>query len=679
MTEADDISPDRRALVYRHHEQLYRLALLATGDADAAAALVERAYRALPANAPDAEAALIRALIAPGRRERARRRRSQRAEVRGGALDRVHAEQLLDQIAALPHAERLVVGLHYLRGLSAGEIAELLGAAAGPRSPADILARFRVAVAHAFALVPAGADDALLLDLDRSMDGLLDAEQAQALRWSAFERADTRGLRDALIELRDRLPRAIPALFAATPPLDLTERLLEDLAAAPRLARGPRRLTRAHGALALGVLALVAAIVFSPSLLPRRSQPVPPPPAPSEIIEAAIHRFDRAPVQQGVLHEQYRVQAGRTAYLIERWYDYSTPQRLRTTITAEGSKDAPLMEISSDGRSLIQYRFGPGLQSSTQRSVDVQVSQSEAQKLLPLLRSEPSPWFFSRSVINQIDLTPRYLAQARAANATFLGTTSYLNRPAYLLTYRSDQPPTALPRRQGATPQQVVLTIDAQTYALLDVALLAQGEAESAARHPLQAQALELSPRLPEGGFTLPETSDVVQQNDVQSVHFPELPDTQIISLDELLRRAPGALLAPQQLPDANMRGQVLAVDPSDPSRALLLYEGEFQSVLLLPQRMFSDSGQTLRQEQSAGDFRYRIVENFGPGPNLVAQVYRPDTPDNAMTVMLVDEYATAQEREATLQRLIASLTPLTAQTLPALRSSFDHLDAAGG
>lgn len=410
MNEADDISPGRRALVYRHHEQLYRLALLMAGDADAAAALVERAYRALPPDAADAEAALIRALLAPGRRTRARRTRAQRVEVRGGALDRVHVEHLLDQIAALPPAARLVVGLHYLRGMSAGEIADLLGDAAGPRSPAEILARFRVAMTHAFALVPEDADDALLLDLDRSLDGLLDAEQAQALRWSAIDQADTRGLRDALIELRERLPRAIPSLFAATPPLDLTERLLESLADAPRRAR-ERRLTRAHGALALGVLALVAAIILSPSLLARRSQPAPAPPAPAEIVELAIHRFDRQPVQQGVLHEQYRVQGGRAAYLIERWYDYSTPHRLRTTVIAEGSKAPPLMEISSDGRSLIQYRYGSGLQSSTQRSVDVQVSQSEAQKLLPLLRGEPSPWFFSRDVVNQLDLAARACAR----------------------------------------------------------------------------------------------------------------------------------------------------------------------------------------------------------------------------------------------------------------------------
>ena len=44
-----------------------------------------------------------------------------------------------------------------------------------------------------------------------------------------------------------------------------------------------------------------------------------------------------------------------------------------------------------------------------------------------------------------------------------------------------------------------------------------------------------------------------------------------------------------------------------------------------------------------------------------------------------MDEYATAAEREATLQQVIASLTPVTEQSLPALQHSFSSLAIAGG
>ena len=69
---------------------------------------------------------------------------------------------------------------------------------------------------------------------------------------------------------------------------------------------------------------------------------------------------------------------------------------------------------------------------------------------------------------------------------------------------------------------------------------------------------------------------------------------------------------------------------------------------------------------------------NFGSG-GLAAIVYRPDTPDERLTMILNDEYATSEEREATLQSLIASLTPVDAQSLPTLRRNFAASDAAAG
>jgi len=57
------------------------------------------------------------------------------------------------------------------------------------------------------------------------------------------------------------------------------------------------------------------------------------------------------------------------------------------------------------------------------------------------------------------------------------------------------------------------------------------------------------------------------------------------------------------------------------------------------------------------------------------------EAPEQAVLVTLSDEYATTDEREATLQTMIASLTPVTEQSLPALRRNFyapDGLDGKG-
>ena len=49
------------------------------------------------------------------------------------------------------------------------------------------------------------------------------------------------------------------------------------------------------------------------------------------------------------------------------------------------------------------------------------------------------------------------------------------------------------------------------------------------------------------------------------------------------------------------------------------------------------------------------------------------------MTMILNDEYATSAEREAMLQSLIASLTPVDTQSLPTLRRNFAASDGATG
>jgi DNA-directed RNA polymerase specialized sigma24 family protein len=547
---------DPSALVYRHQELLYRLALLVAGDAESAAKLVERAYRALPPEPGDAEARLIRAL-SPGGSKHQRWAYTGHENPAYVPLDAPRVAALLDALAGIPAAARFVVGLHYLHGLTAGEVAALLGEAAGSSTPAKVLARFRIDAARALGLVPAEVDDALLVELDAMADGLLSEEQAVLLRRAVFEQPGLRAARDGLAQARDLLARTLLALFAVAPPLALTEQLLEIVQKRQR-SRVRRGLIWAQGALALGVLGLVAAIVLAPSLLGRRAAPtLSRAPSAAELIDSAIHRFDRAQLQAGVLHEQYRVAVGGEAspYLIERWYDYAAPHRVRVTVKAEGAAGADgrtVMEIGSDGRSLVQYRSADGAAFRSRSSVDVHVSEAEAEAALPLLRSEPSTGYFLRGLRGDfIDIAPLYLAQARASGATFLGRTQALGRQAFLLTYRTSRLPTQSPGQEAPAEQtlQVMLTIDAQTYALLGVAVVPDSGAESRTLHPLQALAFDIAADVPDDRFKLPASGRVVQHTGLASVRALDLPSELFISLDEARRRMPVQLLAPQRLP----------------------------------------------------------------------------------------------------------------------------------
>ncbi|HET9221347.1 MAG TPA: hypothetical protein VFO07_02530, partial [Roseiflexaceae bacterium] len=361
MTQATDQSSERRALVYRYHERLYRLALLTAGSADTAGMLLQRAFRELTAawgeqGVRDPETLLARALL-PAKPPRQRWRwKAVDGDLTRSMLDRASADGLLQILARLAPAERLALGLIYLGGCTPDEVELQLGRLPGDATLLDLLARFRAGAARALGLAPADADENLLARIDRWLDGRLPEEDAIALRRAALEQPAARELRDGMIATRELLPSALPALFAVAPPPALTERLLKIVQVRQRPAAHYPRARWAQAMLALGVLALSAAIILLPSLAGRggvtaQAQP----PSAAELIDRAIHRFDRAPLQSGVLHEQYAVERGEATYLIERWYDYATPNRLAIGVKREG-RSRMLMQVSSDGRSLVQFR-----------------------------------------------------------------------------------------------------------------------------------------------------------------------------------------------------------------------------------------------------------------------------------------------------------------------------------
>lgn len=675
MPIADDRFDSYRAQIVRYHERLYRLALLLAGDPKLAAKLVAGAYSQLPDGLAleQAEPCLIAGLLDMRALRRARWR-LQPADPARTTLDQPQLGALLRALGALPPAARLAVGLAYINGSSPDEIDALVGPDALAEGSAAALAGFRIEAARAAGLVPAEASPDDLERLERWAGGQLDEAEQLELRRDLIARADLRAVRDGLLAVRELLPRAIPPLVAATPPPDLTAQLHSagDQPASPGARPGARR---ARLLLAAGVLLIASLIVVLPAWLGRLGQGASGATAissPAELIEAALHRFDRAPLQAGVLHERYLIEHSDRTLVIERWYDYASPNRLAVRVI-EAGEQSPLLQISSDGRSLAQFRYGAA-QSFGQRPLDLRLSEDEARAIVPLLRSQPSASLFGRGGDQPGDIGPLFLAQARAAGATLLGQASVLGRQALLLSYQTDQPPLEQPGEQV----RVVLTIDAQTYALLGVALAPAGEGESAARRPVRGELVELLAEAPDAPFQLPSEPGVIARIGIASVRFPFIDSTMQITIDDAAERLPNRLLAPLQLPDQQMRGLAIRNGGSEnPEDVVLLYEGEFQNIIVLPSYQ-PNGNQLLFEEQSAGAFRYRVVSDDASQGGMFAVVYPADAPDQAIGVIFNDDLATSDERRERLAALVASLAPVNEQNLPLLRQTFVRPAAAG-
>ncbi|GAB4198661.1 MAG: hypothetical protein OHK0022_18270 [Roseiflexaceae bacterium] len=658
-------------LVYRYADQLFRLALLVESDQAGAEALVLRAFEQLDDAGPGAESALLRALLARRRSAKPWRLTAGPAEAERAGLSPEHARSLADLLARATPAERLALGLHTLQGRSAEEIAGLLPGL--PAHPHNILARFRRDTVRVLGLLPPETDQALLERIDRWLDGRSAEDEALELRRAVLGDEQARAARDALNAARRALGQGIPALCATGAPVRLVEQLLAlGEQPAERAARPPLR--AAALGLTLGVLVLAAAIIFGPSLLggtlSGQTRAVL---TAQEIVEASMRRFERAPLQQGVLHEQLRISVpGRPAYTIERWYDYGTPTRLAITVRGERRRGQQY-SVSTNGQDLIQYRLGRG-----ENGLDLRLSPEELEQALPILRSLPGPGLVGWS--DQPDITPAFLGQAREASVTSLGQTSYQGRTAYLLTYRTER--LALPNQasQEPRPQRVLLTIDAQTYSLLDIAVLADGESESSATHLLRAEQIEVLAEAPAGRFL--QTGTVQERSGLTSLQLPTLPPQALISLDEASQASRQPLLVPQALPDASMRAVAVRTDAAERGGSIgLLYEGEYATLMLLPDRsFFQQPGQNQGELRTAGVFRYWLLNNDQGQPGLlVAAVERPEAAGQPLVLLLASAYSTAEEREDQLEQVIASLTPLTPQNTDAFKQRFADPPESGG
>lgn len=653
----------REQMITAPPEPLYRLALLVTANEARAAEQVARACAAVAPDSGD-EAALLRGLLpAPARygRWKPSAAACQRANVSSA-----QADTLLNLLARRAPAVRLAIGMHYLRGMQPDDIEHVLGA---PADVASELARFRADATIAFGNVAPDADTDMLVQIDQALDGALDEYALVELRGRIFADATLRAQRDALMQLRALLLQALPGLFAVAAP-GVLPRLRKTRAA--RQSRPHTLSLRAVSALVAAVLLVAALIVVVPGLLPRRTAGTTARSAPA-VLEAAIQRFAQPPIGQGILHERYRVEVtGQRAQIIERWYDYGSPARLAVDVR-DASSAQPRFGIRADGQGKVQYLLDQS-QSADSR-LDYQMSADEAQAAIPALRGILTPNRIFGTGRSRSEISGLYLAQARTLGATLLGRTSTGGREAWLLRYTTDR----LPNDTAAGPQrQVLLSIDTQVAALLNITVLAEGASESTTYQPWRAELVEVLDQVPEPQFAFAQTANVQTIVGPHSVLLPNVPTSSFTSLLEAQRSSQQPLLAPRT-PPASTRGVVLEFQRGSNARYGLLYEGEFQNLVIFPGDIGRSSEPLENEEHVIGDYRYRLATPPNPWRGgMLAFVYRPETPQERTSVLLMDDYATPSEREQHLRTLLESLAPVTAANVDSLSAQFAASSQAG-
>ncbi|MCG8346419.1 MAG: hypothetical protein MI924_01380 [Chloroflexales bacterium] len=698
-----------RDIIIHYKDRLYRLALLVTGSPSAAAERLIAAFANLSPTATDPELDLARALLpSQGEKRRplrwlARLKRSTEAwkpdlaTVGRANLSADKARTLLKVLADASPEARLQLGLHTLLGLPADAVAIPEGAALPEpgktiQSSIEALIELRCTAALALEHIPATTERTMVLRIARFLAGRLEGDAAVRARALLLSSAKARAVRDGLLATDSLLQRALPLLYAATPPPDLNDRLLDNIDKPHSRTLNPKQLRfLAVGGVALIVLLLLiipeftrnqsrgAASVMATATL-----------TPDELVETAIHRFEHPPVQQGLLHEVFAGELYGQRWSLERWYDYDSPNRVKVVVTAEEA-DQTMYALATDGESQVQFRLRYDLSGSRVHSVglDVTTSAQELAAFLPTLRQQPDFSPIGRPnhfAINPLDLGHFYLAQASNAELATLGGTNIDGREAQMVTYTTDQPfPPHFERFGGArntppepAPSQIILTIDLQTYTLLDVAVVAQSDSTAIVQHPWRATTVTIEAITPTNLFTLTPADTQLTYPELFSVRFPHLYsfDQTPLSLDEALRVTDETIYIPSQLPDPAIRG---AVFNSNREEWSVFYEGPFHSLIVV-RDSDADFANSESEERVANGFRYRLVRaEEVPYPDMhLVVINPPNNPTDTIIIAYIAPYESPQTAEATLDTLIGSLQALTEENLNTLGQHFYQPNGRG-
>lgn len=609
---------------------LWRLAYIAVGDAPSATMLVAHVL----AHSPPSEGAAVRLLAqhlpegwlswpgcaGPGEWLRLRLRREQ-------------ADRLLSILGEWNALERLALGLYLWWDVPRDELDAWLGTEGLSVAVTELIAH----AGDSLDLLEPPGTAAECRPFHADLPDALDPHAPQAIRRHLIGccvcRAHANGLRRSTNLVR----HALEVFFRQQPPDDLGSFVTAIRRQLRRVIEVPTPLVSAL---------LVAVLVIGMLLRPQ----TPPPQAAertstqnlsaADILDRALDRFETG-LERGSLHERIHVSDGKREMVLDRWL--SARDQIRVTLRVV-TADEPVFDMTSNGKDWISYQFNPPFGRSSEALLEV----SNLPTLLPLLRQLPFVGSFGGMPIDQQSTDVWLLAQARHAPTALLGTSTWLDRPAFLLS--SAQPDNT----------RLLLLIDRKTFSLLRAQIIVPHA--STTRTVWQAEVIEDATKAP-GGIFIPLSKRTAQRyvnprQLLSNIITDELPDI-TLSMNVPI---------PAVLPDEPIIGYIQRLD-GPYMGTVQVYESQWSTVALVSPRIRRGfrGNEQLGQRFNGG--RYAVLTIGTPQSTLISFVH-DDQPHHHSVAYLWHAFADAAERE---QMIVAMLNSIDIATRDNVASYVDR------
>jgi hypothetical protein len=628
--------------IARYYERLYRFALLVTGNEQAAIAAVVAAFRKVDPQTDNPEAALLAALLpAPEARWRFR---APPATLQRAGLTSQQADTLIAALARLTPAVRHSLGMLVFIEKST------------PIAP-----RAWIDLAVALGQLPSEVDRLQAQRIATFINGDLPAEHALAVRGELLADEGARAIREGLVQTEAMLRQALPALFAVEPPPHLLSKLEKPARQEKRRGMAKAQLITIGVVMAciatlLGLPELWQALrpTFSGSATTASTEPA------GQVIEQALGRLAAPTPIDGLLHERYTIELGGESWLLERWLEPQAPHRLAVRITNDDDLLHYGMTLNEEGR--LQFRL---LRGESSVGYDFRVSDEQLDRMLPTLRQQPDNFSFFWGAEGSFGLDRWYLAQARNNNPTNLGLTTFDDRRAHLVSFRTTTPyppDTRQPPEQNSTPAQVILTIDQVSLAVLDVQVSLVGNQQTTIERPWRAEVVEQVTSVPSAVWELAPASRQGSYDELPSPRLFTVSDNEtILSVAELSDTLTETIYLPNYSPERTTE----FVIGEEGDEAVFFREGanSFTAIFWLPsERRRSALPEGIGTAQQAGEHYYYLLQDSEvsqTGGLSIAMVGIGAPEAIQMQIIFGHQYLSDEEREQMLATIIASLEPL--------------------
>lgn len=619
--------------------QLFKLAHIAVGDADSAAVLTADILAQAPAN----EGAALRVLIErlpegwlswPGA--------SGPSEWLRLGLRREEADRLLSVLGEWDAEARIGLALYLLWDVRRDD----LDAWTGLTDMDERVREFIGYIGESLRLIQPGGDHdecrEIAADLLEANDPHIGRDiRLHTIGCDACRRRVT-GLRQTATLLR----KALNIFFRAPLPQNFGQVL--DTRQQQRRQQQLRSYWKSAFAAAVALVLLTGIMQRSGTTATETAQAAVPPSA-TELLDQALNRFTRQATQSSILHERVRVGKDKSAVLVERWYDYRSPQQLRVTVR-KAEQTAPVFDLATDGISWVAYEVN----NSRSRPLNVLVRNPEIGRIMPLLRQLPFVGSFSETPVNQEYMDLTLLAQARQGKAVLLGTTTKRGRPAYVLSSL----------RPGSS--RTILTIDRETLSLLEARVAPDVAGNSQAERVWEAEVVEVLPRnaLPPNTFQLTARNTVATQIDPrQLVLYPGA----LLDIGTAVRY--GSLPIPEFVPGKPLTSHLRGTSGLN-AAMLQMYESEWSTLAIVTPRISLRAVPWEELDRQFAHGKY-MVQTLELPQATMAWFVLDDAPHVVMQLYLWHALADEAEREQMIGQILDSLVLVDTTNVDAYRERF--------